>query len=700
MRNGSIVGGLIDRAKWKWDRRKRWVADLRREAASRQEETLRREVALRSEIQRSEERQLALDTRLSELETAMRVVSASLLEAAEVRLRAIEDRLASLRAATDTLERQLALHEHLFSSALAPALSAPIPQCDSARDAPHVSIIMPVFNRRRFLGSAIDSVSAQEFQSWELIVVDDGSSDDIKSVVARCRDDPRIRCIQQPRLGAAAARNAGLMQAKGEIITYLDSDNLWYPRYLTDMVAALEANPDADLAYGVLVSEVHGLGERCLLFKPFDRDNLLKANFIDMNVLAHRSKLFAQLGGFDESLDRLIDWDLVLRYSENHNVLGVRTLGARYRVIDDIRITDTALAAPNAFAIGRKWYPPRNLETHLRVLYVVWHYPQLSETYIETEIQCLRRWGVHVEVWRAEDVAVPYPSSVPIHTGAIEDAVREVEPDLIHVHWLGFALTQDAAFTALGLPVTVRLHGFDTTRDGLEALLSKPWLRTIYAFPAQAELLGRVDPRMKVVPAAFDSTLFRPNRNKDRRLVVRAGTALPSKDLMFMFEIAKKLPDFHFVYAGITAKYVEPFVDELIAKRDRLHSPAEFRLNLPRAEAADLIGRAGIYLHTINPEGAPDAAPLGMPVSIAEAMATGAFVMVRHSSEFADYVGDAGRTYREVDEAARIIAETETWTDEDWKKAQDRSIERAFKLFPDEIVYRTILEDWAGGPGL
>jgi len=84
-----------------------------------------------------------------------------------------------------------------------------------------------------------------------------------------------------------------------------------------------------------------------------------------------------------------------------------------------------------------------------------------------------------------------------------------------------------------------------------------------------------------------------------------------------------------------------------------------------------------------------------MPVSIAEAMATGAFVVYRQSPEFDGYVGAAGRAYRDLDEAAEIIRETETWTEGDWKRAQDHAIERAYRHHADAIVYRTLLEDWA-----
>ncbi len=716
MAERSLVGSVIDRVRWKLDRKRRWVADLRREAQAREEGAAEREAELRSALGRADERVAALEARLEaalppdlqselvRLPTELRAADGR-FAALEAEARSVSRRLvrfddavlrldAQARSNDDRLaaavirDRRIATIEQVLSETLAPRLPAPEP---SGRP-PLFSIILPVFNRRRLLADAVASVCAQDFASWELIVVDDGSREDVASVVEGFHDD-RIRFLRRPRLGAAGARNAGLREARGELIAYLDSDNLWYPWFLSGMAAAMNVEPRADLAYGVLVTEAHGLGDRRLLFEPFDRDTLLNGNFIDLNVVAHRAELVAKLGGFDEALDRLIDWDLVLRYSEGRSVRAVPVLGARYRVLDEQRITDVAPVASNEVAIRSKWYPPQDWRTAIRVLFVVWHYPQLSETYIETEIRQLRRWGVHVEVWRAADVAAPYPTNIPVHSGTIADAVEKAQPDLVHVHWLGFALDQDEVLSGLGLPVTVRLHGFDTTRDGLGRLLAKPWLAAIYAFPAQARIAGP-DPRVRIVPAAFETALFRPSRSKDRRLIVRAGAALPSKDIPFAFDLAKRLPAFRFVYAGITAKNVERYADELMQMRARMESPIDIQWNLPREDVAALIGRAGVYLHTINPPDAPHAAPLGMPVSIAEAMATGAFVVYRQSPEFDAYVGEAGRAYRSLDEAAEILAETERWSEQDWERAANRSIEQAYRGHADSIVYRTILEDW------
>ncbi len=95
---------------------------------------------------------------------------------------------------------------------------------------PAISIILPAYNRRHVIRRAIDSVIAQSFQDWELVVVDDGSTDGTTEVIDR--SDPRIRLVQQSNRGAAAARNHGIAKARGQFIAFLDSDDEWLPHFL------------------------------------------------------------------------------------------------------------------------------------------------------------------------------------------------------------------------------------------------------------------------------------------------------------------------------------------------------------------------------------------------------------------------------------------------------------------------------------
>jgi hypothetical protein len=185
------------------------------------------------------------------------------------------------------------------------------------QDHPSVSVIMPTFNRASLIGDAIRSVLDQTYSEWELIVCDDGSTDDTKAVVDGFSDS-RIRYIVVPRGGAAKARNAGLAAAQGHLVAYLDTDNLWHPRFLETMASTLSSHAGHHAAYCryIDVFVVDGRPQlRAFASLPFDYDALSEKNFIDLNGFVHRRILYTRLGGFDERLVRQQDWDLILRYT-------------------------------------------------------------------------------------------------------------------------------------------------------------------------------------------------------------------------------------------------------------------------------------------------------------------------------------------------------------------------------------------------
>jgi glycosyltransferase involved in cell wall biosynthesis len=113
-----------------------------------------------------------------------------------------------------------------------------------------VSAIMPTYNTARYLGEAIESILAQTFQDWELIIVDDGSSDDTQAVLARYRD-PRIRTFRRETNGGRGlARNVALGEARGRYVAICDSDDVSLPRRFEIEVAFLESHPDIDMVSG------------------------------------------------------------------------------------------------------------------------------------------------------------------------------------------------------------------------------------------------------------------------------------------------------------------------------------------------------------------------------------------------------------------------------------------------------------------
>ncbi|WP_137176322.1 glycosyltransferase [Roseomonas sp. AR75] len=335
-----------------------------------------------------------------------------------------------------------------------------------------------------------------------------------------------------------------------------------------------------------------------------------------------------------------------------------------------------------------------------RVLYALWHYPQITEQYIETEIRAMQRRGAQVEVWSECDVASAYPPAARFHRGSLEDAIAAFRPDLVHVHWLAHAAPYAPAVAAAGLPLTVRAHGFETTQETIAATLRIPNLARIYLFPGMDAGAATGDPLLMVVPAAFESPLFVPSvAAKDRRLVVRTAAALASKELDLFLDLAQRLPHFRFVLVIGTCLLREGVPAEILAMNEARGRPAEIHVDLPREEVAKLMRQAAIYLHTALPPGQADATPIGAPISIAEAMATGALVLVRDLPALRDYVGEAGRCYRDREKAAALIAGTAAWSEAEWRRAGHVAVAHAWSRHADDVALAPIHADWRGIAG-
>ncbi|MDH3284662.1 MAG: glycosyltransferase [Acidobacteriota bacterium] len=196
-----------------------------------------------------------------------------------------------------------------------------------------VSVIMPTWNRGFVIERAIDSVLAQTYGSFELLVVDDGSSDDTEDRIRRrYESDERVKYHGLEHDGVSRARNSGLERAQGEIVAYLDTDNLWSESYLLIMVNTFVDHPEALTAYcGIRIRDAVGDSDFVLL-RDFDRRSLLERNFIDLNVFAHRRSLYEELGDFREDLPILQDWDLILRFTRDRDPIAVGCVLATYHL--------------------------------------------------------------------------------------------------------------------------------------------------------------------------------------------------------------------------------------------------------------------------------------------------------------------------------------------------------------------------------
>lgn len=180
---------------------------------------------------------------------------------------------------------------------------------------PRVSVIMPARNAARTVAAAASSVLWQDFADLELVVVDDGSTDDTAEIAAAL--GPRVRVVSQPPLGVAAARNAGIAEARGELFTFCDADDLLFESHVRALVelharrgGLVTANAYWLLPGGISRGRLRHAGR----FPPPHRQRtaILQHNFVSIMTLFHRD-LPQRIGGFDESLRRAEDWDFWMR---------------------------------------------------------------------------------------------------------------------------------------------------------------------------------------------------------------------------------------------------------------------------------------------------------------------------------------------------------------------------------------------------
>jgi glycosyltransferase involved in cell wall biosynthesis len=483
------------------------------------------------------------------------------------------------------------------------------------------------------------------------------------AVVGQLADgDERVRVVRGEGHGVAAARNRALEHARGELVAYLDSDNRWLPTYLAHVVAALVAAPEAGATLALQIVVDDTTREWSLRDDDHPVRDLERLNFIDLNAYAHRRALVDELGGFDESLRRLSDWDLARRYTARSPVTRLAVPGSVYRVGLPDQISATEPEAYYAHLVRVKHLDRE--AAGLRVLCAEWHYPQLSETYVQADIEGLKRLGAHVEVWSDERAtAAPFRSDEIVHRGELARAIDAVQPHVVLTHWLNIGLDLAPQVATSGVPFVVRGHGFEFAPDvaaGLAAL-----------------------------PVGFDAARYGPSGKKDRELVLRAGVAIPTKDYPTFFEVAAACPDHRFVLCLVTAHRREEHVDELVAQRDAAGAPVDIRVDVPPDEMAALVAEAGIYLHTHGTQ-----APFGMPISIAEAMATGCYVLARDLPGCASYLRSGGECYGSAEQAAGLINRSTSWDEARWRDVERRAVDRAFAGLTNLDVARTMVCDW------
>jgi len=220
----------------------------------------------------------------------------------------------------------------------APILPAADAPCDSATDLadkrPLVSVIIPVFNREKSLATALRSVADQTFADWEVVVVDDCSSDNSAEVALRVGQPGKVRVVRhESNLGSSAARNTGILAARGRYVSFLDSDDSWHPEKLGRQVELTQADSNPDMVLCVTqTSVIRGGGRAGVLPKraplpkePWSEFLYMKAGFAQSNTFFLSRELAMRVGFRSKEPP----------HEDHLFFLDLGALGARYQLVPE-----------------------------------------------------------------------------------------------------------------------------------------------------------------------------------------------------------------------------------------------------------------------------------------------------------------------------------------------------------------------------
>lgn len=280
---------------------------------------------------------------------------------------------------------------------------APLPDGDG----PLVSVVMPVRNRAGVVEVALASLAAQTLQRWELVVVDDGSTDDTVAVLETwAARDPRIRVVQQEWGGVCAARNTALAAARSPYVAFLDSDNTWRPDFLRLAVGAMHGH-GLRAAYAGMVLRDSDDPER-VVHRAFrgSRDALMVVNHVDLNVLVVERDLALEVGGFDVALRRWVDHDFALKLAGQVELELLPFLAVDYDDSHEVsdRITTSESDAWQYVVLGQHWVDwtaterdvPARVAGRVSVVIPTWNDSAMTLRAVETVLR--NTPGVDVEV--------------------------------------------------------------------------------------------------------------------------------------------------------------------------------------------------------------------------------------------------------------------------------------------------------------
>ncbi|MFQ4140939.1 glycosyltransferase family A protein [Chlorogloeopsis sp. ULAP02] len=186
---------------------------------------------------------------------------------------------------------------------------------------PKVSVIIPAYNAMNYLPETVDSVLRQTFTDFEVLIIDDGSSDQIVQWVCELKD-PQVKLISQENQGVSIARNTGIAHSQGEYVAFLDADDLWTPTKLEKQVICLDQNPSVGLVHTWMVLiDCKGKSSGRVMTSNAEGNawkQLLEKNMVACSSVMVRRCCLQTVGGFEPNLNFAEDWDMWIRFSSHY----------------------------------------------------------------------------------------------------------------------------------------------------------------------------------------------------------------------------------------------------------------------------------------------------------------------------------------------------------------------------------------------
>jgi hypothetical protein len=206
------------------------------------------------------------------------------------------------------------------------------PSRQRAQALPLVSIVTPSFNAASTIETAIQSVLAQDYPYIEHWIVDGASTDATLAILERYSD--RVAWLSEPDGGQSHALNNGFVQARGEIIGWLNADDVYYPGAVSRAAAYLEAHPEVAMVYSDF-DFIDGRGQRIrrIVARDFSPDRLLFANIVPQATMFFRRRLLQDVGGVSTDYDFVMDWEFVLRAARQHRIQRIPGVAGGFRVV-------------------------------------------------------------------------------------------------------------------------------------------------------------------------------------------------------------------------------------------------------------------------------------------------------------------------------------------------------------------------------